>query len=596
MLDPQQQAAAETTSLRALVVAGAGSGKTRTLIERIACLIEDKNVSPYEIMSFSFTRKSAGEIKSRLVEREIRGCHNVTTGTMHSVALQMVKRFGEMIGLRPSSVTVYSEWEESYLLKEIAIEMGVFKKTWKIPKRQIDAMFSAYYERGEMPSDIEPGRHLFNAFFSRCNENNALTYGSLLVAMKLLIPTMAKHLHIRHILVDEVQDIDPLQWQIINGMCEAFNASLFAVGDPDQSIYAFRGAVPEYLVEHQEEFDVYLLESNYRSVNEIVEASNRLIRENAKRIDKTMQATRIEGESRVIVEGRMDSSSIAALIGWMKESLSNLSDKDMAILARNHFLLKRLDEELSARDIAHTYIGQKTALTNSEPFRRLHAFLKLLVNPYDNFSFLLIRDLIGLSPQAYAEIRLEAAKQGKSHFQAWHDISEGPYHDFFSLPLRGSLGSQVWLLKYAATGAMPFKDDGWPFDVDQVFQFVFSYLIDDPHPAPDSPHEIENYLSWLATFDVQDEVKEETEGIQIMTIHAAKGLEWPTVIVAGCNEGILPSKPAVAAGEIEEERRLFYVAMTRARDQLVLAVRPEVKEIDGKIYENPVSRFVVECG
>lgn len=583
MLDPQQQHAVETMSRRALVIAGAGSGKTRVLIGRIAHLLENCQVSPYEVMGFTFTRKAAGEMRERLETAIGARAHHVTLGTMHGLALSMLRRFGEAVGLRPNNITVYGEWEESFLLREVAMELGFYKKTWKVPKKKIDAVFADYYERGLPPASFDPVTPLFEAFRARVRENNALTYGMLLHGLERLIPTMARHLHIKHILVDEVQDIDPLQWRIINGMCAAFGATLFAVGDVDQSIYAFRGAVPEYLVEHQGDFDVYLLESNYRSVPAIVEGANHLIRHNEARIGKTMRATR-DGISGIVIKVNCDSEYLASFLQGFVCDSTPIQPEQVAILARNHMLLRRLDEELTTREIPHVYIGRKTALTNSEEFRRFHSFLKLIVNPYDNFSFLLIRELIGLTPQEYREIRVTAAQKGKSHFQAWVDsqhLFESDWGCFFAVAEEWREHPWEVIHELAAMDAMDHAMFLSSLD------FAHEWTMTHPNGT------ISDYLAWLATWDIQDEVKDEPEGITLSTIHAAKGLEWPVVIVAGCNEGLLPSKQAVANGEIEEETRLFYVGMTRARDQLILAIRPERKEyLDGRVIESPVSRFV----
>lgn len=579
-LDPQQQAAVETESRRALVIAGAGSGKTRVLTERIAHLIENKKVSPFEIMAFSFTRKAAGEIRTRLETRIGSKAHRCYLGTMHGISLQMVRKFGETIGLRPSNVTIYSEWEESFLLKEVAAELGVFKKSWKVPKKEIDAMFAAYYERGELPRENDPGKALFAAFINRCRENNSTTYGELLHAMWRLIPIMAKHLHIRHIMVDECQDIDPMQWSIINHLCDMTGASLFAVGDADQSIYAFRGAVPEYLIEQQHEFDIYRLETNYRSVAEIVEASNRLIAHNRGRIEKTMVPVRkapVLAPPCPQVHREADSEKLVEIIrAWL------LPEESMAVLSRNHALLLKLSSLLTEAGIQHNYVGRKTKLTGSEEFRRFHAFLKLIVNPYDNFSFMLIRELIGLTPTDYAEIRLRAAQDGASHFEEWykHGIPEGNF--FLKVNQESPFVGALWELD--------------EFLKDEKFVPARDFAFNADERSLGAEPALADYLAWLAVWDIQDEVEEETDTLHLMTVHAAKGLEFPTVIIAGCNDGIMPSKQAIAAGEIEEERRLFYVAMTRARNQLILTIRPTITEGEnGKVYENPVSRFVGEA-
>ena len=274
----------------------------------------------------------------------------------------------------------------------------------------------------------------------------------------------------------------------------------------------------------------------------------------------------------------MDSARIADQIAKM--SSDELSQ--MSVLSRTHALLRRLSEELTSRNIPHTYVGWKSALTNSEEFRKFHAFLKLLVNPYDDFSFLLIRELIALNPRDYAEIRVKAAQEGKSHFQAWMDRRDDNdiWESFFTSAREWNLSGVVNNLRFMEPliGSL----------FTSSHQFAMDWSVKNPKGT------VKTYLDWLATFDTQDELTDEQEELTLCTIHAAKGLEWPVVIVAACNDGIIPSKQAIAAGELEEERRLMYVAMTRAMDQLILTVRPEKTERDGKVYENPISRFISE--
>ena len=569
-LDYQQRMAVEAKSKAAMVLAGAGSGKTLVLVERIRHLIENERVSPHEIMAFTFTRKAAGEIKNRLRETIGEDAEKVTMGTMHSIALGMIHRFGYELGLRHDITTVYSQWESDYLLREVAIELGYYhKKKWKVPKKQIDEMFARYYQEGIAPARDDQGYPLFSAFIARCKENNALTYGTLLIGLFYLITTMSINMNFSHILVDEVQDIGTLQWNIIDLLCSCFQASLFVVGDIDQSIYEWRGAVPDRLVNKQHLFDVYKLETNYRSVPEIVEKANNLIQHNNNRITKTMVAHRKQSILGAAVCYNMDSNAIA-------DNLKSRDISNTAILARNHILLKKLSQVMTEKGIDHAYIGSKAELTNSEEFRRFHAFLKLIVNPYDNFSFLLIRELIGLSREEYAKIRMTAAQCGKSHFQVWNTSqSEWP----------------LFNNEYELDDIVTYLQDSIELkDICQIAEFI-----------ADSPGaDTKDYLDWLATYDIQDELEETSGQLQLMamTVHAAKGLEWDTVIIAGCNEGLIPSKQAVTAGgdAIEAERRLMYVAMTRAADTLVMMVRPELTvDARGKEYSNPISRFIEEA-
>ncbi len=572
MLDPQQTAAVTTKSWRAMVIASAGSGKTRVITERIAYLIEERKVSPSEILCASFTRKASNEMRERLELRIGNKAFGLVLGTMHALALKMINRFGEIIGLKSRKVTIYSAWEEDFLLREVATEMGVLKgKTWKISKKDVYAAFGAYYSKGVEPAEDNPVYGLFKGFIQRCKENNALTYGGLMIGLKLLIPTISEYQNIKHILVDEVQDTDHLQWDIILMMEALFGASLFIVGDDSQAIYEWRGAAPEYMVQHQDEFDIFRLENNYRSVPDIVHASNRLIEHNVDRIKKTMVPTR---------EDIMPGPAVGTLDDMDSERIADMTPLftcPVAILGRNHFLLEKLSRILDERKVKHEYIGRTTALTNSEPFRRFHAFLKLAVNPYDNFSFLLIKDIIGLPQDKYSAIRVNAAEAGISHLQ---QFSRQESYDEFPFPVSKPLA------EYLA-----FINERYPSLSPESLAFIQNW-----EGAKDTPESVEEYLNFLALWDVQDEVKKEAkEGLTLMTIHAAKGLEWQVVILAGLNEGILPSKQSIDADDISAERRLFYVAMTRARDQLILTSRPELEEKNERVYESPKSRFVNEA-
>ncbi len=599
-LDPDQLAAVTSDARRALVLAGAGSGKTRVLTERIAYLIEECKAAPSEVVAVTFTRKAAAEMRERLVKRIGNKAYGVTMGTMHALALVQLRRFGEMIGLRPDNITVYSEWEESVLLRQVAQEMGVLKGTaWKVPKKEIDAAFGSFYATGIEPCEFDKPFDLFRAFMTRCRENNALTYGGLLTGFMLLLPKVMGYLGWRHVLVDEVQDLDRLQWGLIEAMAAGLPATLFAVGDVDQSIYAWRGAAPEYLVENADTFKVLRLELNYRSGRGIVEAANRLIGHNMARLPKTMKACRED----FTLLGRapdMDSSRVAQ---WVKATTTQgQKPGDIAVLARKHILLQRVAEELDARGVPYLYVGQKAALTNTEEFRRFHAFLKLLVNPFDNFAFLLIREALGVSDDEYAVLRARAIREDQSHLQAWLDsnqrqaIKEVGGANFYRYWAEDDFVEDACREVFFRLHPEADVEDA----TGPVFDFIDAYCQGRP------PHErtVSAYLEWLSTFDIQDEIPEaDPDGpgvVTLATIHGSKGLEWPYVILAGCNEGILPSERAVKSGDLEEERRLAYVAITRARDCLTLAVRPERSEKPGRdgqmqVYVSPVSRFVAEA-
>jgi len=587
-LDRQQMNAVTTESKRTLILAGSGSGKTRVLIERIAYLIEMKKVSSYEILAFTFTRKAAGEVKERLETRLEGKAAGIAAGTMHAIALRMLHKYGDTIGLKAKHLTVYSQWETNFLLRDVAKEMGIYNgKKWNIPKKEIDQVFNHYYETGEPPEEESHVFDLFNAFIQRCRENNALTYGALLIGMRMIIEQIAKYQNWRYVFVDEVQDIDILQWSVINKLCESLKASLFVVGDIDQSLYEWRGAVPEYLIQHQGEFKIFKLETNYRSSEDIVEAANNLIEHNQERIRKTMKCLKAHREP-IAIHDNMDSAGLVRYLGKLRNM--NCAD-NLAVLCRIHAPLAKLSKLLSEAGIPHHYVGKKTALTNSEDFRCFHAFLKLIVNEFDNFSFLLIKDILGVSKNEYSHketgIRVRASQQGKSHFQIYKKDHHG--NDFATLCKDGLFGDTVLNIE-SIIDETKFID-GIEFTTQPIIEFIFDWIRDNPSGS------IQQYLDWLATYDLQDELTKDQEGLQLMTVHAAKGLEWPTVIISGANEKILPSKQAINNGEIEAERRIAYVAWTRAEDTLIITTRPEQEEYKGKkILGSPPSRFIRESG
>jgi len=570
-LSNEQQRPVKTESNRALIIAPAGSGKTRVLTSRIKHLIEN-NVSPYEIVSITFTRKAAKEMKTRLNEMLGSTANNIKIGTIHGIALKYLQQFGELVGLRPGKITVYSQWEETYLLKDVALELGYHTgKVWKgVKKGDIDRIFHTFYTTGFINPDMVNEKIIMSAFFARCRENNALTYGTILTTFLKLIPKISNMLNLRHILCDECQDNDPLQWQIINLLCSTCDASLFAVGDFRQSIFGFRGADPEYMIRNQSQFDIYNLQDNYRSSANIVEAANNLISHNNVNIGEPMRAIR-GGLINIEHVDKMDSDRIAGLCAFYKNN-------NTAILARNHWMLEKLSRLLTEANIKHEYIGKTTGLVRSENFRRFHSFFKLIVNPFDNFSFLLIREYLGLSSQDYKDIRWDATVEYDSHFNIWRDYkSDTEWQKWFQSSEPGDMATIIdWM-----------KDIEFGFDTEPIFAFIHTWMLDNYDGT------IDQYLNWLAVYDVSDEIKEESEGLQLMTIHAAKGLEFPTVIIAGLNEGIFPSKQSISKNEIQEERNLCYVAFTRSRDQLILTSRPLKKDRNGQII-NDISRFIGE--
>ena len=580
-IDDQQREVVESQSKNILCIAGPGSGKTRTLVERVAYLIEQRKVSSHELVLFTFTRNAAQEMRKRIEARIGISAHKVQIGTFHSIALNLLHRFGDLIGYKADHITVYGSFEEEYLLRECAIDLGIYRrKSWMPPKKKVSKVLNDYYFRGEEPGEDNPCRIIFNEFIARCKENQSLTFGGLLVGFKLLLPHITKYLNWKHVMIDEAHDNNLIQWDLVLEIQRRCNASLFVVSDLDQAIYHFRGAFPQWILENQDQFDIYRIENNYRSTPQIVAASNRLIEHNKERIEKTMVATREDGDNLAKIT-EADSTRLADFIHYITEK--DTPSGSIVVLSRIHALLEKLSQGLNEKGIPNKKIGRKTQLVNSEEFRRFHAFLKLIINPFDNFSFLLIRDIIGVTKTGYGLLRLHAAKTGKSHFQAFMELSGLPdWREFFRKASHYDMEGLMYKMSRMNFGC----------DMSHVIEFIDSWCADNSGIKDTACDEgpLLKYLSWLAMWDMQDEVGEEEENcIKLMTSHSSKGLEFPVVIIAGANEGIMPSKQSIKSGDIEEERRIFYVACTRAKDTLIITSRPETEE-------NPQSRFIKELG
>ena len=485
-LDPQQMSAVNTPWPMTMVVAGAGAGKTRVLIERIAHLVENCKVQPNEIIAMTFTRKAAAQMKERLEARLGPRAHGVIVGTIHSLALKYIRLFGENLGLRYQNISIYGPWEEAFLLKDTA---KLTKTKGKI------TIMEEYYSSGVEPDNFHPQRRLFDVFMFRLRQYNAVTYGMLLIGMRALASDIVRT-QIRHILLDEIQDMDSVQWGIVNELkLHNDKIEVFAVGDIDQSIYEWRGAVPERMLEMQlgsntleaahKDWSVYLLETNYRSGVKIVEAADRLIQHNSRRIHKTMVAAR-EDKGRLVMGLGIDSAGAAKMIQHMTKLGASC-----AVLARTHVLLVKLSMELNTLGVQHHYCGRGSKFMQSEAFRRPHAILNLMHNPLDNFSFAMCREILGVSDEQYTQLMVDAVDANKSHLDAWIASGQNDWSELF----KDCPGMKF--IDMIERIFMVARTYGWVFSIEYAMAQDFA----------GRGGTLEEYLEWIATYDVQVDTK-----------------------------------------------------------------------------------------
>jgi DNA helicase-2/ATP-dependent DNA helicase PcrA len=529
-------------------------------------------------------------MKERLELLIGKDARKLTIGTMHSVALNLIKRYAEQSGLFSyKNVSVYGEFEESFLIKNEALNLGYFDKgKWKKAKlKDIENELLGVYSAMKTESETASGT-IVKGLRVALKENNALTHGEILLRFLESLPEMAPFLNFKHIMCDEVQDNDLTQREVILKLAELCNASVFVVGDISQCIFGWRGASPESMIQDSQSFEVHTLPFNYRSDPDITDAANKLISNNKLKLPVEIEAARPSDRNNGVAHLKcMDSMAVA---GTIKHHIDNndLKPEDVAILGRNHYLLAKISKCLTELGVEHTYLGKKSSEFKTEWFCSVNAMLRLAANPLDNFAFAVSRPYLGVNDDQYRAIRDKAAKEYISHSAAYQALGFG----FVDV---GSLFSFSEMVE-TAHGNFAVKSTKGIYEADTAKALALEWL-ENNQKYKDVPFSESGpaYLEWLSFFEIADEKKPESKGVQVMTIHGSKGLEFPVVFVVGMNEGILPHKNSYTESELEAERRLAYVAVTRAKNMLFLCVRPERKEDEnGKITENPESRFIGE--
>jgi len=622
-LTPQQKLAVETTSPNVLVVAGAGSGKTRVLTARIAHLLE-QGIDPSSILTFTFTRKAANEMKTRVAGLiGERTTNSMLIGTFHSIALIILERHAKMVGYRPG-ISVFSDADQWTVLESVGRDLGYMngRKWTAFAKKDVaralevaaakkycagiaatfppDYIAEALTASGDMRLSVADALgKLIHGYRNRLFENNAVDFSGILSECQRLFAEREDILKMyqntfAHIMVDEYQDTDLVQYNLHNWLSPP--ANLFAVGDVSQCVYQWRGAHPELMMNLQSDrpdLEILKLEECFRCGPSIVAAANRLIEHNQDRIPCTLKSS-VDYESTVHVQpGR--SEDVANMVKVAHEE-DGFSWGDIAVLGRSHRTLKRLETVLKEKVIPCVRIGALSDVCETDASRDLHAAMRLVANEWDDVAFLRLRPFLGLNDQLeYAVLSHLAASKSKSHWRVWVEekttnIGESGHlertiHEFRPTDASvNAMAMEVVTAIGAALADIRSTDGEYLETIRQACEFWQKMT---PRMM------LHEALQWFATKDIQDEIEatKDPHKVTLMTVHAAKGLEWPCVLVAGLNEKSFPS----SRGDEEEERRLCYVAITRAKELLVLHYRRDCDQAEGR-KPQPPSRFLTESG
>lgn len=624
---PQREAVLHTEG-PLLILAGAGSGKTRVLVHRTAWLIEEHNVAPWHILAITFTNKAAEEMRSRIREKTGEGAESVWVSTFHSMCVRILRKHAELLGYK-SSFTIYDTDDQLAMMKRIFKERQIDTRMMK-ERAVLSAVSKAKDEL------IDPGRFrlmnkdfygekvsdLYEAYQRNLKECSAMDFDDLIVNTVRLFEEHKEVLDLwqdrfRYIMVDEYQDTNTAQFRLIS-LLASRNRNLCVVGDDDQSIYKFRGANIHNILSFEKYFSdtcVIRLEQNYRSTGLILKTANEVISHNRGRKKKTLWTDKPDGQK---VRLRRFSNSFEEaefVCGEVAENVreGRYSYKDHAILYRTNAQSRMFEEKFLLANIPYRIVGGVNFYSRKE-IKDLLAYLRVIVNSADDLSVRRIINVpkrgIGNTTAARAEAYAEAG--GISFFDALAEADKIPglskaaaskLNSFVSMIARfrekADYMSVHELLQEVAESSGYKKelelthtdeDEARLENIGELLNKASQYDQEDNSSLAGFLEEI----SLIADIDTMDDREDR---VLLLTLHSAKGLEFPVVYMTGMEEGLFPGSMSIHADnpeeEIEEERRLAYVGITRAGEQLTLTCAEE-RMIRGDIMPMPMSRFVRE--
>ncbi|HNG63249.1 MAG TPA: 3'-5' exonuclease, partial [Ferruginibacter sp.] len=637
--EPQREAVTHVNG-PIMIIAGAGSGKTKVLTTRITHLMAAHKVDAFNILALTFTNKAAAEMKER-VERILGNteARNLYIGTFHSVFARILRAEASKIGY-PSNFTIYDTDDAKSVVKTVINELALDDKQYKpnVVYNRISAAKNSLMGPAEYMNDWaiqqEDNRanrpatgQIYDAYAKRCFKNGAMDFDDLLFKMYLLLKNNPEALSkyqrkFKYILIDEYQDTNPAQYEIIK-LLGAMHENVCVVGDDAQSIYSFRGATIENILQFQKDYDdvkVVKLEQNYRSTKNILHVANEVIGNNKGQIEKRLFTDNVEGERIRLVrtmtdndEGKMVADSI------QEQKLRNhYFNKDFAILYRTNAQSRSFEEALRRMGIAYRIYGGISFYQRKE-VKDFIAYLRLVVNPKDEEA---LKRVINYPVRGIGKTTVDKAVllANENNLTLWDIISNAAIYGFRSGTLE-SLDNFVTMIKMFQSELS--KKNAYDLAVivgkstnivkelfnDKTTEGLARYenvqeLLNSIKEFTETPMNEEDgevgdkglgaYLQQIVLLTDADEDKEDANVVKLMTIHAAKGLEFPVVFVGGLEETLFPNALAInTREELEEERRLFYVAITRAKDKLWLSYA-NARYRFGQLQQNDPSRFLEE--
>ena len=629
-LNENQYNAVTTEAQHVRVIAGAGSGKTRVLTYRISYLISELGVEPWKILAITFTNKVANEMKSRVLKMIPEASNDLTIRTFHSFAAFFLRHEISILGF-PASFTILDEEDQTKLVKDIAGEMG-FKRGDKIVALSLN-----YIGRQKLlekyPDDINIVKPAFEdektclEIYQRYEEekykNFALDFDDLLLLTNRILEDYPDirtkwQNRIDHILIDEFQDTNDIEYKMVKYLKKP-EATLYVVGDPDQTIYTWRGANQSIILDLDKKYYdmiTIVLDRNYRSTQAILNAANKLIAHNKLRVTKNLYTKENLGDPVNVhssPSGRLEAGYVAREISKLKQ-FGGYEYKDIALLYRSNYITMDFEQALTRYQIPYKIYGG-TKFYQRREIKDVLSYFHLIVNTKDDISFSRIMNVPkrGIGDTSEQLIKEEAKAANKSLYEYIRDVN--PKDSEISTKIINSLKTMITNIEIAREDIAKneevfskiLEDMIWSLgyqdyllkedDGDERVENVRALFEDIRHYLKSNPESrFDEYLQNIALLSAQDEVVD-GDYVTLMTVHTAKGLEYPVIFVVRFNQGVFPNQRAMLeAGYLgmEEERRLAYVAMTRAKQKLYLTLSNDYSYV---IQSNlGPSQFLKESG
>ncbi|HGD2739762.1 TPA: DNA helicase PcrA [Streptococcus agalactiae] len=631
-MNDKQAEAVQTTDGPLLIMAGAGSGKTRVLTHRIAYLIDEKYVNPWNILAITFTNKAAREMRERAIALNP-ATQDTLIATFHSMCVRILRREADYIGYN-RNFTIVDPGEQRTLMKRIIKQLNLDTKKWNersilgtISNAKNDLLDEIAYEKqaGDMYTQVIA--KCYKAYQEELRRSEAMDFDDLIMMTLRLFDQNKDVLayyqqRYQYIHVDEYQDTNHAQYQLVKLLASRFK-NICVVGDADQSIYGWRGADMQNILDFEKDYPqakVVLLEENYRSTKKILQAANNVINHNKNRRPKKLWTQNDEGEQ--IVYHRANNEQEEAV--FVASTIDNIvreqgkNFKDFAVLYRTNAQSRTIEEALLKSNIPYTMVGG-TKFYSRKEIRDVIAYLNILANTSDNISFerIVNEPKRGVGPGTLEKIRSFAYEQNMSLLDSSSNVMISP--------LKGKAAQSVWDLANLILTLRSKLDSLTVTEITENLLDKTGYLealqVQNTLESQARIENIEEFLSVTKNFDDNPEITvegetgldrlsrflndlaliadtddsaTETAEVTLMTLHAAKGLEFPVVFLIGMEEGVFPLSRAIEdADELEEERRLAYVGITRA-EQILFLTNANTRTLFGKTSYNRPTRFIRE--